>query len=114
MKYKNFLRIESFFIFLFLVILYHNFELSWKLFFIFILSPDIFMLGYIMGPKVGAALYNLSHNYAVSVILIVFAMATNSQLLATISAIWALHISGDRMLGFGLKIEDGFKHTHLS
>ncbi|MDD9911252.1 MAG: DUF4260 family protein, partial [Ahrensia sp.] len=30
-----------------------------------------------------------------------------------IALIWAAHISGDRALGYGLKYESNFKHTHL-
>jgi hypothetical protein len=26
---------------------------------------------------------------------------------------WAFHIGVDRALGYGLKFEDGFQHTHL-
>ena len=64
MKYNIFLRAESAAIFLFLIALYLNFELSWTTFLIFILVPDISIIGYLKGPKVGAFVYNFGHNYA--------------------------------------------------
>lgn len=112
--HKLFLRIESTFLLVLLLVLYHNFELSWKLFFVFILIPDVSMIGYLKNPKIGAYVYNLGHNYAIPVCLLIIAMATNSLFLATLAAIWAIHIAADRTMGFGLKLTKGFKQNHLS
>jgi hypothetical protein len=38
---------------------------SWLLFGVLLLAPDLSMLGYIAGPRVGAAIYNAFHTYAV-------------------------------------------------
>lgn len=98
---------------LLLLALYHNFELSWKTFVIFILVPDLSMAGYLKNVKLGATVYNLGHNYLVPVILIFVAMATDSLFAATLSVVWAIHISLDRAVGLGLKSPKGFKYTHL-
>jgi hypothetical protein len=111
--YKAFLRIESAAIFLFLIALFLNFDLNWTTFLIFILAPDLFVLGYLKGPKFGAFVYNLAHNYAVPIIMVIIAMATDSVFAATLAAVWAMHIAADRAVGFGLKLPKGFKHTHL-
>jgi hypothetical protein len=39
--------------------LYGHAGFSWALFPLFFLSPDLAMRGYLVGPKVGAATYNL-------------------------------------------------------
>jgi len=36
-------------------------HLSWLLFGVLFLAPDFFMLGYLMNPRTGAAIYNLGH-----------------------------------------------------
>lgn len=112
-NYTVILRLESFAILLFLLILYHNFELSWSTFFIFIFAPDISMIAYLRNPKIGAIVYNFVHSYILPFIFIVIAMATNSLFAATLAAVWAIHIAADRTLGFGLKDTKGFKYTHV-
>ena len=37
---------------------------SWMWFFVLFLLPDLSMMGYVFGPRVGAASYNLGHLYA--------------------------------------------------
>lgn len=112
--HKKLLRIENAAVFLLLLVLYHNFGLSWRMFMIFILFPDVFMLGYLKDSKLGARIYNIGHSYAFPIGIVIASMATDSLFLATLSAIWAMHIAVDRAMGLGLKLEKGFKHTHLS
>jgi len=86
---------------------------SWWLFALFLLAPDIAMLGYLKDSKWGALVYNLAHTYALPLVLSVFAYLLNSFLFMVICVIWIAHISMDRALGYGLKLPAGFKHTHL-
>ena len=86
---------------------------SWILFALLILAPDISMLGYLFGPKVGAVTYNLAHTYALPASLAVFGVLAGSPLAVSVALIWFAHIGMDRMVGYGLKYTSGFKDTHL-
>lgn len=75
------------------------------------LLPDLSMLGYFLGPRPGAALYNTAHNYAVPAVVAGIAWLTFG--FSPLWLIWFAHIAFDRLLGYGLKLDTGFRHTHL-
>ena len=87
---------------------------GWWLFAVLFLAPDLFMLGYLAGPRVGAAVYNAGHTYAVTLAVVGLGLWTGAPLVAAVGLIWTAHIGFDRMLGYGLKQARGFKATHLS
>jgi hypothetical protein len=86
---------------------------SWLLFAALFLLPDLGMIGYVVGPRVGAATYNSVHIYAGPALLASAGLIASSPLAISVAAIWAAHIGFDRMLGYGLKSTSGFRHTHL-
>ena len=86
---------------------------SWVLFALVILAPDVSMLGYLLGTKVGAATYNLFHTYALPASLAVFGVLAGSPLAVSVALVWFAHIGMDRLVGYGLKYTSGFKDTHL-
>ena len=86
---------------------------SWVLFAVLILAPDVSMLGYLLGAKVGTAAYNLAHTYALPAGLAVFGVLAGSPLAVSVALVWLAHIGMDRMVGYGLKYASGFKDTHL-
>lgn len=96
------------------VVLYQIHGGSWWLFGALILAPDLFMLGYVGGPRVGAFVYNLAHMYAGPAILGTVGVAVENDLLISIAIIWLAHIAMDRTIGYGLKYASGFKDSHLS
>src|SRR4028118_2380243 len=51
------------------VMLYREKGGSWLLFGVLLLAPDLSMLGYLAGPKVGAAIYNAFHAYAMPAVV---------------------------------------------
>jgi hypothetical protein len=75
--------------------------------------PDISFIGYVFGPKIGAAAYNFAHSYVVPVGILLVGLSLNIQILLAASFIWVSHIGFDRALGFGLKYSKGFSYTHL-
>lgn len=75
--------------------------------------PDIFMVGYIKSTKLGALMYNIGHTYLLPACLALYGMHTHRPLVIGIGLIWLAHIGMDRVLGYGLKYSDDFKHTHL-
>lgn len=86
---------------------------SWGWFAALFLLPDLSMLGYLAGPRVGAATYNAAHSHLAPALLAAASFALNSPALLLGAAIWVGHIGFDRMLGYGLKYETAFGETHL-
>ena len=95
------------------VFMYIQLQASGWLFALLILAPDLSMLGYLAGVKVGSTTYNLIHLDLWPIALIVFGLASANSAIIPIGLIWLAHISGDRLLGFGLKYPTEFKDTHL-
>ena len=86
---------------------------SWWLFAALILVPDVSMLGYLINPSIGAAIYNLMHTLTCPILLLFGAALFANMLLLAVGTIWVVHIGADRGLGFGLKYATGFGDTHL-
>lgn len=107
------LRVEEGLLLALLLLLYHDLHLSWLLFAILFLAPDLSMLGYLAGPRVGSALYNVGHILVFPILLLLFAIATHRHALMAPALIWLAHIFLDRLLGYGLKYPSAFKDTHL-
>ncbi len=86
---------------------------SWWLFAALILAPDLSMAGFIAGNRAGAATYNLVHTYVWPAALAGYGVVLEHPLTTSVALIWVAHIGIDRLLGFGLKYETGFKDTDL-
>ena len=87
---------------------------SWALFAALILVPDISMLGYVAGPRIGALTYNLAHNWVLVVLWLGIAWILDGGSFAlSLPLILGTHIGIDRALGYGLKLPTGFRDTHL-
>jgi len=87
---------------------------SWWLFAALILVPDVSMLGYLINPSIGAAIYNLAHTLTFPILLLFGAVLFANMLLLAVGTTWVVHIGADRALGYGLKYATGFGNTHLS
>jgi hypothetical protein len=107
------LRIEELFLLTAGVAVYRYMHFSWLLFAVLFLAPDLFMVGYLLNPRTGSALYNLGHAFFVPLALFAVALGTHRPLLAAVATIWFCHIAFDRLLGYGLKYPAHFKDTHL-
>jgi hypothetical protein len=77
------------------------------------LSPDISMLGYTINTKIGAYAYNLFHHKGVALAIAAAGFFMHYNVLTTIGILLFSHSAFDRMMGYGLKYNDNFKHTHL-
>ncbi len=86
---------------------------DWRLAAMCFFVPDLTMLGYAFGARVGAVCYNAAHTYLGPAALGLTGVAASSSLLVALAAVWAMHIGVDRMLGYGLKSRTGFRSTHL-
>jgi len=101
------------------VLLVLSLLISWKLrgpwlwYIVLILAPDLFMLGYLGGTRLGAAVYNLGHTWLLPGILAAVGIIGGASFAVDVAVIWIGHIGGDRLLGYGLKLPTGFQDTHL-
>jgi len=86
---------------------------SWIMFALLLLVPDLSMLGYLAGPRVGAAIYNAFHVYPLPAAVGAFGLIGGSPLTIAVALIWFAHIGMDRAVGYGLKYPTGPKDTHL-
>ena len=92
---------------------YHNLHVGWGWFLLLFFVPDLCMLGYLAGPRLGAAIYNVAHTYALPIILAISLTALHRPDWVWLPVVWIAHIGLDRMLGYGLKYPTQFKDTHL-
>jgi hypothetical protein len=95
------------------VLLYRVNGESWLLFGALLFAPDLSMLGYLAGPKVGAAIYNAFHTYGIPAVVGALGMIFASPVVVAVALIWFAHIGMDRTVGYGLKYPTSFKDTHL-
>ena len=93
-------------------LLYHAGDGNLLVFAVFLLAVDASMVGYLWGNRVGALIYNLGHSYTIPGAIALGFLASTGHV-PPLLFIWFAHIGLDRMLGYGLKLPDGFKHTHL-
>ena len=108
---RTLLRLEGAVVTLVAVVLFARADANWWLFAACFLLPDLGLLGYLAGARVGALTYNTVHTYALPWALWVLAPAgSHAQILALT---WLAHIGFDRMWGLGLKYGGSFRATHL-
>jgi hypothetical protein len=110
---RLYLQLEGLAVFCTGTAVYAEQHLSWWLYGALFFVPDFFMLGYLVNPRIGALIYNLGHTYIVPAVLIGISGVSHSKSVFAIALIWCAHIGFDRVLGYGLKCDSGFKDTHL-
>ncbi len=89
------------------------FEFSWWIWILLFLAPDISIAAYMFGPKTGAFVYNIFHHRGIAIAIAAAGFFTQQDILTLAGTLLYAHSSFDRMLGYGLKHTDNFKHTHL-
>jgi hypothetical protein len=92
---------------------YAQFGAGWGVFALWLLAPDLSLLGYLASPRTGAALYNATHSYVGPVLLLALGVLAAMPWAVAGSLIWLAHIGMDHALGYGLKYASGFAVTHL-
>jgi hypothetical protein len=107
------LRVESIALFVAGVLLYLQMSGNALWLLPLLLAPDVSMIGYIGGPRLGAITYNLAHNLATALVLLAIGWFAAIAPLALVGAILFAHVGMDRSLGYGLKLPTDFKDTHL-
>ena len=110
---KNLIKIEEAGLFLLSLWIFSQTNENWWWFAGLFFAPDFSMLSYLFGNKVGAWSYNIFHHRGLAVILGILGWYFHNSELIFIGILLFSHSSFDRMLGYGLKYEQGFKFTHL-
>lgn len=110
---RNLLKLEEAGIFLLTMYLFNALDFSWWWFPTLLLVPDIGMIGYLVNPRIGAFLYNLFNHRLVAAGVVFYGLAFENEYWILAGIILFAHISLDRIMGYGLKFNDSFHHTHL-
>lgn len=95
------------------IFLFSVLDFEWWWFAALLLVPDLSMLGYLAGNKAGAWAYNLFHHRGIAVAIYLMGIYAAEPWLQLAGVMLFSHSSMDRMFGYGLKYEKGFKFTHL-
>jgi hypothetical protein len=114
MEPKTFLRVEGLAVLVIALGGYLTVDGSLWLLAVLALAPDLSMVGYLAGTKRGALAYNIVHTYTLPLALGALGYWADVRIALLVALIWAGHIGLDRLVGYGLKFESGFKNTHLS
>ncbi|GGB69587.1 hypothetical protein GCM10007424_06950 [Flavobacterium suaedae] len=110
---KTLIKLEELALFGLAIYLFSVLNYEWWWFLVLILAPDLSMLGYVFGNKAGAWSYNFFHHTAVAIVCYIVGLFIRNETLQLIGVILFAHSRMDRMFGYGLKYEKGFKFTHL-
>ncbi|QNL52521.1 DUF4260 domain-containing protein [Olivibacter sp. SDN3] len=110
---KNLLKLEEVGQFLLSIILFNQLHYAWWVFPAYLLLPDLSMIGYLINTKVGARFYNFFHHKLVGIAIFILGFSLTNEILILAGLILFGHSSMDRMFGYGLKLNDNFRHTHL-
>ncbi|WP_209404782.1 DUF4260 domain-containing protein [Pseudozobellia sp. WGM2] len=110
---KGILKLEELAMFALGIYLFGMLPYQWWWFLVLLLIPDIGMLGYLFNDKVGALVYNLFHHKGVAIAIYVLASYLSQPEWQLVGIILFSHSAMDRVFGYGLKYNKGFKFTHL-
>ena len=81
---------------------------SWWLIPALFLVPDLSVLGYLAGDRVGAWTYDLTHTAPLPVALSAAGLGWDSTALTIAGAVGLAHVGVDRLMGYGVEYDDGF------
>jgi hypothetical protein len=110
---KYLLKLEELFMFGFSIFLFSKLDFSWWWYPALLFTPDLSMLGYLVSPQFGAVTYNFIHLKALGIGIFIIGFILGNHSLQLAGLILFGHSSMDRVMGYGLKYPDAFKHTHL-
>jgi len=110
---KNIIKLEELAMFGLSVWALNFLNAEWWYYPVLLLGPDISMIGYVGGNKTGAFMYNLFHHKGVAILLFVLGLLLPDMIIQITGIILFGHSSMDRLFGYGLKLKEGFKFTHL-
>jgi len=99
--------------FLLSIFLISQLHYAWYWWLVWILAPDLSMLAYLGGNRVGAIGYNVVHHKGVAILVYLAGWYWLQPAVEYAGLILLGHSSMDRAMGYGLKYFSGFQDTHL-
>jgi hypothetical protein len=110
---RRWLRVEGATLVAGSLIAYSTTDQAWWLVPLTLLIPDLTMIGYLGGTRLGSHLYNVGHTTPVPALIVAIGWWQDRSLVVALGLVWLAHIGLDRLIGYGLKYDDHFQHTHL-
>ena len=110
---KTIIKLEEIALFTLGIYLFTLLSFQWWWFLVLILAPDLSMLGYVFGNKTGAFFYNVFHHKGIALLIYALGCYLSIESIQLAGIVLFSHSAMDRMFGYGLKYEKGFKYTHL-
>lgn len=110
---KTIIKLEEAALFILGIFLFNHLNFEWWWFLVLILAPDLSMLGYLFGNKSGAFFYNVFHHKGIALLIYGLGYYLGIETIQLAGIILFSHSAMDRIFGYGLKYEKGFKYTHL-
>lgn len=107
------IKLEEAALFVLSIYLFNLLDYAWWWFPALLLVPDLSMLGYALGNKIGAWIYNLFHHRGIAIVVYLLGIYFKYDVVLLTGVILFAHSNMDRMFGYGLKYENGFKFAHL-
>ena len=86
---------------------------KWLFFPFLLFAPDVSVIGFLRGPRVGAVAYNVVHNFVAPLLLLLAGCGYQVPGLLLAGSLLLAHVGLDRLLGYGLKYPTSFADTHL-
>ncbi|GGW78490.1 DUF4260 domain-containing protein [Salegentibacter mishustinae] len=107
------LALEEFAMLMLGIFVFSRLDFAWWWFLVLFFTPDFGMLGYLFNNRISAFIYNLFHHKGLAILIWFLGFYVQSEVFQLIGVILFSHAAFDRILGYGLKYEKGFKFTHL-
>lgn len=110
---KQLIKSEEAAMLLLSIFLWAQLHYAWYWWLVWILAPDLSMLAYLGGNRIGAIGYNFVHHKGVAIVVYLLGWYWSDRLLEGAGMILFGHSCMDRGMGYGLKYFSGFQDTHL-
>src|SRR5215831_11274554 len=103
---KNILKLEEAAMFILSIYALSLLHVGWWIYLLIFIAPDISFVGYAAGNKVGAVCYNFFHHKGVAIAIFLAGFVLKDESMQIVGIILFGHSSLDRMLGYGLKLNE--------
>jgi len=110
---KKLIKAEEAAMLLLSILLWSQLHFAWYWWLVWILAPDLSMLAYLGGNRIGAIGYNLVHHKGVAIGVYLLGWYWADRMVEGAGMILFGHSCMDRGMGYGLKYFSGFSDTHL-
>src|SRR3989304_2571240 len=104
---KRLMKLEELGQLLLSILLFSQLSYAWWVYLLLLLAPDLGMIGYLFGPRVGAVTYNTTHHKGLAAVLYAIGILYAAPVLALIGVIMFGHSSLARGRSFSQEVVVG-------